>query len=184
VAVRIREQAPVLRADRRAYRDLDAKVYLAVFPGTTPDEADKVSKLVSSRWPEVEKSIPPELYPDAEPLLKRLKADGYSMALVSNAPADTIRVVKDLGLDSYLGPIVISGAVGFSKPHPEIFRIAMRGAGVLPEETVHVGDLYDSDVVGARNSGIRPILLDREGGQKGADCARIESLEEVEGLIS
>jgi HAD superfamily hydrolase (TIGR01549 family) len=166
-----------------AYRDLDAKVYLAVFPGANAEEADRVSKLVRSRWPEVEKSVPLEMYPDAEPLLQRLKSRGYSMALVSNAPADTSKVVEALGLERYLDPIVISGVVGFSKPHPEIFRIAMKGAGVRPDETVHIGDLYESDVVGARNSGIQAILLDRDGSQVGADCPRISSLAEAEGFL-
>lgn len=162
-----------------AYRDLDAKVFLSLFPGEGPAEADRVSKIARQRWPELEKTVPLELYPDAEPLLKKLVEDGYTSVLVSNAPPDTAQVVEALGLKRYMKHIVISGLVGFSKPHPEIFRIAMREAGVEPSKVVHVGDLYESDVVGARNAGIEGVLIDREGTGTLYDCPRIKSLSEV-----
>ncbi len=162
-----------------AYRDLDAKVFLAIFPESPAARADDVSRVLRARWPEVEKTVPLELYADAVPTLDRLKDDGYVLALVSNAPPDTKAAVDALGLGLYLDPIIISGLVGFSKPNPEIFRIALREADVTPEQTVHVGDLYDSDVVGARNAGILGVLLDRDGSQTSTDSPRIRSLDEV-----
>jgi HAD superfamily hydrolase (TIGR01549 family) len=162
-----------------AYRDLDAKVFLSLFPDAGDAEADRVSKAARERWPALEKTVPLELYPDSEPLLARLVDDGYTSVLVSNAPADTVRVVEELGLKKYLRHVVISGIVGYSKPHPEIFRIAMREAMVEPSQVVHVGDLYDSDVVGARNAGIEGVLIDREGTGTHYDCPRIKSLDEV-----
>jgi HAD superfamily hydrolase (TIGR01509 family) len=166
-----------------AYRDLDAKVFLFLFPGESNAEAERVSKVVRSRWPELEKSIPPELYPDAGPTLAWLAQAGFVAALVSNAPPDTVKVVEDLGLRKYIPHIVISGMVGYSKPHPEIFRIALREAGVEPEQTVHVGDLYESDVVGARNAGIKGILLDREGTATGLDCPMILTLNDLRSFL-
>ncbi len=166
-------------ATNEAYRDLDTKVFLDLFPQETFEEADRVSRLARERWPELEKGVPPELYPDAEPLLRRLNGDGYSLALVSNAPPDTAKVVEALGLSRYIKAIVISGAVGYSKPHPEIFRIALRQAGVEPHHTIHVGDLYEADVVGARSAGIEGVLIDRDGTKTGFACARVRSLEEV-----
>lgn len=166
-----------------AYRALDARVFEAVFPAAAQSESERVSRVIRGRWPELQLKVPPELYPDAEPLLARLREDGYVMALVSNAPPDTQGVVEALGLEEYLGTIVISGIVGFTKPNPEIFRIALGRAGVLPEETIHVGDLYDSDVVGATNAGIKGVLLDREGTQGPFLCPTIRTLDEVYGLL-
>jgi putative hydrolase of the HAD superfamily len=176
-----RKLSPEETAD--AYRDLDAKVFLSLFRSESPEEADKVSRVVRSRWPVLEKSIPPDLYPDAEPTLSWLAEAGFVMALVSNAPPDTVKVVEDLGLRKYIPHIVISGVVGYSKPHPEIFRIALTQAGVKPEQTVHVGDLYESDVVGARNAGIKGILLDREGTATGLDCPIITTLTDLRNLL-
>lgn len=75
--------------------------------------------------------------------------------------------------------IVVSGVVGVSKPNPDIFRIVLRGSGVEPEETIHVGDLYDADVKGARNAGIDGILIDRDGNFGEVDCPKNSSLGEV-----
>ena len=162
-----------------AYRELDQMVFSALYPGEGEPEAFRASKLVRKRWPELESEIPLELYPDAEPVLERLARDGYALGLISNAPADTVRAVEALGLTRYLGTIVISGAVGYTKPNPEIFRIALRRAGVDASEAIHVGDLYEADVIGARNAGLEGILIDREGDQRNFDCPRVQSLSEI-----
>lgn len=162
-----------------AYRDLDEKVFATLYPHESQSEAIRVSRLVRKRWPELQKEIPLTLYPDAEPALAKLREQGYSLGLISNAPADTGSVVEALGLTKYLGVVVISGVVGYSKPHPEIFKIALKEAGVGPTEAVHVGDLYEADVVGARNAGMKGLLIDRDGSGLGLDCPRMKSLSEI-----
>ena len=169
--------SPAETAD--AYRDLDEKAFSAIFPNASHSEALRVSKQVRKRWPELEHEIPLELYPDVDRTLSRLKRNGYSMALVSNAPADTGRVVERLGLSKYLNSVIISGAVGYSKPNPKIFDIALREVGVAPTEAVHIGDLYEADIVGARNAGIQGLLIDRDGTNRGLDCPSLRNLEEV-----
>jgi len=173
--------ARVLTADEteEAYRDLDQKVFSELYPDENTSEALRISKLVRKRWPELETEIPLELYPDAEPTLGRLAEDGFSLGLISNAPADTRRAVEALGLTRYLSTVVISGLVGYSKPHPEIFRIALREAGVEAGEALHVGDLYEADVVGARGAGMEGVLIDRDGSHSDMDCPRVKSLSEV-----
>jgi HAD superfamily hydrolase (TIGR01549 family) len=162
-----------------AYRQKDAQVFLRLFPDAASEEAERISGVAREKWPELEKTVPPELYPDAEPILNRLSRDGYALGLVSNAPPETVKVVEALGLQRYVRSVVISGVVGYSKPHAEIFRIAMRKAGVEPRQAVHVGDVFESDIVGARNAGISGILIDRDGSQSGVDCPRIRNLDEV-----
>ncbi len=166
-----------------AFRELDAMVFKLMFPESDRREAIKVSGLARDMWPNLEKEVPPRLYDDAEPVLKKLKSEGFVLGLVSNAPPDTIEVVQTLGLHRYLDHIVISGAVGCSKPNPEIFRIALRRTGGGVEETIHVGDLYEADIVGARGAGIRGVLIDRDGHRPDTDCPRIRSLHDLPSLI-
>jgi putative hydrolase of the HAD superfamily len=166
-----------------AYRCLDQSVFSSLFPAKSEEEAMRISGLVRKRWPELEAEIPLALYPDAEPTLVGLQAKGYLLGLVSNAPADTGQVVDALGITRYLDTVVISGAVGYTKPHPEIFRIALRNVEVSPAEAVHVGDLYEADVVGARNAGVEGILIDRDGSRPGLDCPCMRSLLEIYSLI-
>ena len=72
-----------------------------------------------------------------------------------------------------------------AKPDPHIFNYTLAAVGVSAEEVVHVGDTYEADVIGARNAGIRPILIDRDGTQKLADGTRqFENLSELPALIS
>ncbi len=167
-----------------AYRVLDERVVLELFPDEAPSDAVEFSKKVRVKGPEIEDAFPPELFPDAEPLLQRLRADGYSMGLISNATVRTRRVVEATGLTNYLDPIVISAEVGYLKPRPEIFRIALARANVRADEAIHVGDLYESDIVGARNAGMKGILIDRDGTSGGPDCPKISSLGEVYDFIA
>ena len=43
-------------------------------------------------------------------------------------------------------------------------------AGSAPERTLHVGDLYAVDVLGARAAGLHALLLDPHGDWTGVDC--------------
>jgi HAD superfamily hydrolase (TIGR01549 family) len=162
-----------------AYRHLDQRVFAELFPDASREEAANTSKLVRSRWQELAKDIPLELFSDVEPTLATLSKQGYSLGLISNATADTRRTVSTLGLDRFLATVVISGVVGYTKPNPEIFRIALKEAGAKAEEGVHVGDVYEADVVGARNAGMKGVLIDRTGLQSPKDCPRITSLEQI-----
>ncbi len=166
-----------------AYRHLDQRVFSSLFPDASESEALRVSRLVRVRWPEVGKTIPLELYPDVQPTLANLQRRGYSMGLISNATADTERLVKPLGLDRFMSTVVFSGAVGYTKPNPRIFEIAMEKIGCGPGESVHVGDIYEADVVGAKNAGMKGVLIDRLGAQSGPDCPRISSLDQLYGHL-
>ena len=43
-----------------------------------------------------------------------------------------------------------------------------------------MGDQYHADVLGAKNAGIKPLLLDRDGFYvEVSDCPRIRSLKQV-----
>lgn len=167
----------------KAYDRLNALVIEHLGLTKNSDESTKLSMLARERWDQVSSTVPLQLYPDVEPVLSRLRALKITTALVSNAPADTVETVEALGLSRYLGHIIISGVVGCSKPNPEIFRIALARAAVTPEQTIHVGDVYAADVVGARNAGIRGILLDRGGISDATDCLVVRGLSDILPLV-
>jgi putative hydrolase of the HAD superfamily len=118
-------------------------------------------------------TVVPEGAPGA---LDRLRAAGLGLVLVSNADPDLPGVFEDLGLARRFDHLVISGIVGVEKPDPGIFREALRVSGADPSTTVHVGDLYEVDVVGARAAGIGAVLVDPGGTRAGRDCPRVPSL--------
>ena len=122
-------------------------------------------------------------FDDVLPAMDLLKQQGFTLGLISNMNAKGDDLVESMGLTPYLDLVVTSGEVGMEKPHPPIFHEALRKAGVEASEAAHVGDQLSSDVDGARNVGIQPILLDRDRLHIGFnECPRIESLMELPAL--
>ena len=120
------------------------------------------------------------LFDDVVPALTQLKERGLILGLVSNVDHDITPLCNKLGLSSLLQVLVTSQDIGLSKPHPEIFREALRQAGIEASEAVYVGDQYRIDVIGARDAGMKGMLLDRgDDFREVTDCPRIRSLAEI-----
>jgi len=90
---------------------------------------------------------------------------------------------EDWGVAPYFDTLIVSDVVGFHKPDPRIFDIALEALQVPAEKAIHVGDDYEADVQGARAAGIKPVLLDRKGQHQDVDCLRIHSLKELSCLV-
>jgi HAD superfamily hydrolase (TIGR01662 family) len=120
------------------------------------------------------------LFDDVPPALDNLKKRRLTLGLISNIERDMTETLKELRLSAKLDIVVTSQDAGFAKPQPEIFRYALRQAGIQSSEAVYVGDQYQVDVLGARGAGIKGVLLDRGDYYKDiTDCPRIRSLREL-----
>jgi putative hydrolase of the HAD superfamily len=111
--------------------------------------------------------------------LQRVRDAGYTVGVVSNADGRVASFLDFAGLTDMLDFVVDSGAVGVEKPDPRIFALACERAGVAPDEAVHVGDVYEIDVIGARAAGVYPLLIDPEGAHADADCDCIAGIVEL-----
>lgn len=100
-----------------------------------------------------------DLYPDAEPCLRALKAAGWRVVAGGNQPATIQSVIERLGLPVDL--VVSSGALGAEKPDPAFFHAVAAAAGVTTADCVHVGDRVDNDVVAARAAGMTAVHVRR-----------------------
>ncbi len=125
------------------------------------------------------------LYEDVIPTLRQLQGTGVKMAIVSNWDTPLHNLSERLNIAGYFDAIVASHdeRVLSIKPEPAIFNYALGAVGVLAEETVHVGDTYEADIVGAQGVGIRAILIDRAGEQPGRWEETIQRLSELPGLL-
>jgi putative hydrolase of the HAD superfamily len=103
------------------------------------------------------------VYPDVLPAVGAMRDAGLRLAVVSNWVWGGPELMHDLDLARHFETLVVSARVGFQKPHPGIFRLALERMAATPEATVHVGDSYPADVMGARRVGISPVLIDRSG---------------------
>ena len=121
---------------------------------------------------------------DVVPALRGLAELGLKLVVVSNANGALHRMFDRVGLTEYFHSICDSCVEGVEKPDPRFFRIALERSGTLPATTLHVGDLYHVDVVGARNSGLRQILIDPYDLYRDYDADRVRSLAELVGRLS
>jgi FMN phosphatase YigB (HAD superfamily) len=69
--------------------------------------------------------------------------------------------------------------VGWRKPHRAPFDRALALLDVAPAEALFVGDDPRWDVVGARNAGIRPVLIGPEVPNSPADHLAIRDLASI-----
>jgi HAD superfamily hydrolase (TIGR01509 family) len=114
--------------------------------------------------------------------LERLRASGLRLVVVSNADGTIEEALEEADLRDYFDAIVDSHVVGFEKPDPRIFETALGRAGADPVRTLHVGDLYDADVTGARSAGLHALLLDPYRDWPELDCPVLEELAHLADL--
>jgi putative hydrolase of the HAD superfamily len=102
------------------------------------------------------------LFADAIPCLDWLRAAGLKLAAVTNASGRHQRAkLAGLGIARFFDTLIIAGELGAAKPDPVIFHTACAQLDVSPAETMHVGDLIDTDAVGARDAGLHGVWLSR-----------------------
>jgi len=113
------------------------------------------------------------------PALAALRQRGLKLTVVSNANGKLEVAFDRLALSGCVDCLLDSHVVGVEKPDPRFFEIALDRSGARRETTIHVGDLYQVDVVGARAAGLRGVLLDEAGLYPDVDCPRVRSLSEL-----
>jgi len=69
------------------------------------------------------------------------------------------------------------------KPNEQFFRSILAAIGLPSERAVHVGDLYEVDVFGARAAGLAAVLVDPADLYGDRDVPRVPSLIELPRLL-
>ncbi|MFH1487688.1 MAG: HAD family hydrolase [Pseudomonadota bacterium] len=98
------------------------------------------------------------LIPGTEAMLGTLKED-YALGLLSNfthGPAAR-EILRRTGLNAWFETILISGELGYRKPHPLVFQKLAEQLGVREEQMIYIGDDPDPDVHGAQRAGLQPV---------------------------
>lgn len=100
---------------------------------------------------------------DAQAAILALHQRGIRTAIISNAgyDEDVQMLVDQAGLRPLMAFILSSAACGYRKPHPAIFELALQRMQIPAGEAMMVGDLLETDVLGANRMGIRSVWLTR-----------------------
>ena len=92
------------------------------------------------------------------------RESGCRMALLTNGGAGAQRAkIERFGLAGYFDLVLIEGAVGYGKPDPRVYELALDRLGVAAHAAWMVGDNLEWDVAGPQRLGIRGVWVDRRG---------------------
>jgi phosphoglycolate phosphatase len=139
---------------------------------------DKLASFEQWRNRVFERAVTP--YPDARPTLALLRALGIAVGCVADGSREwTLRLLDRVGLLESLDLVVASEETGEVKATGAALRLACHRLGVLPRETLFVGDRRDKDVEMAAKVGASAVLLARGGPAARSPAPAISSLLDV-----
>ena len=119
------------------------------------------------------------ILPGVHEALEIFKKNNFKLAVVSNSDGSVEEILTHLGLGHYFDHIFDSYVVGIEKPDPRFFRHALDMLNAASETTLHIGDMYHVDILGAWNAGIEAVLLDPFDDWRDYDCIRFPDLISV-----
>jgi putative hydrolase of the HAD superfamily len=121
------------------------------------------------------------VFDDAVPALRRARAAGLTVAVLTNGDETQQRRKLDrLGLAPEIDVLIASSALPAGKPDPRAFAAAVGLLGLPAEEALMVGDSLDKDVRGAVAAGLPAVLLDRAGVHTNAGVPVVRDLHELD----
>jgi HAD superfamily hydrolase (TIGR01549 family) len=143
------------------------------------------SRLAHAVFEEFSKHTSWKLYPDVLPTLETLHAHGYSLGIISDWGMGLAPIIRQHQLTRYFNCLLISAVARHAKPSPALYELALQRVNAISDFTIHIGDSYIHDVLGARAMGITPILLDRhkKHSRKDVDCLLVHSLYDLVDLL-
>lgn len=154
-------------------------------PFVEEHDEGRLRQLAQAIQQEFEKHTRWQIYADVLPTLEALRRRGYTLGVISDWGIALGPILRHLHLTQYFDCLLVSAATRSAKPSPALYEQALQRANAIADYTVHIGDSYVLDVLGARAVGITPVLLDRtnELAVENIDCTVVHSLYELCDLL-
>ncbi|RED93621.1 YjjG family noncanonical pyrimidine nucleotidase [Marinoscillum furvescens] len=125
----------------------------------------------------------PGVMEDAAMILEYLTKK-YQLSIITNGFNDVQGVkLSACGLDKFFEHVFTSDTIGARKPSAEIFEHAMDTVGTTCGQALMIGDNPKTDILGAQNAGITPLLFNPTGKIKSECQYQIKHLGELMRLL-
>ncbi|HEY0754899.1 MAG TPA: HAD family hydrolase [Ktedonobacteraceae bacterium] len=174
-------------ASATAIREFWTMYYMRILrPLVAPQDEKLLYELAWRITSEYDSPASWQIYPDVLPTLQTLRTSGkYTLGAISDWSPALGPILQRLRLNTYFDCLLISAVTGHAKPSAILYETALERANTIADYSIHVGDSYILDVLGARAAGMIPVLLDRKHQIKQAqvDCLLIHSLSELLPLL-
>jgi len=120
-------------------------------------------EVVERAYEDITLNPPPPAMPYVHAAVEAMRRAGYRLGVICNTGMAGGRVLREVlkhhRLLDFFDVTVFSNELGVPKPHPRIFEHALAELGrVPPGEALHVGDIEELDVDGARQAGMFSAL--------------------------
>lgn len=104
------------------------------------------------------------LMPNTLTLLNYLAEKKYQMHIITNGFQESQMVkIQSSGLEKYFQNVITSESIGnIKKPDTRIFEFALKKSFAQKNETIMVGDRFETDIIGAVNTGIDAVFYGNE----------------------
>ena len=136
-------------------------------------------------WKTYARSSP--LFSDTMATIRRLKRQGYRVAMVSDSdgtPGMKMKRIRRQPFLKYLETIVVAGEdTPNVKPSTAPFKLVARRLRVQTRDCVYIGDNPNTDIQGAKRTGMLMILVRRRGPKGGHPDYLARSLREAASLL-
>jgi putative hydrolase of the HAD superfamily len=96
---------------------------------------------------------------DAIETLDELGRRGFKRGVISVCSSDVEEAWDDIELAAHVDDVVLSCAVGLTKPDPRIYELACANLGVEPGECLFVGDGANDELAGAERVGMKAVCV-------------------------
>jgi len=141
-------------ADESDYRHFVFDYFLREYGIEPQDELMKLVRLFDAKRIEFF-----DFYPGVKELLCELR-NKYKIVLITNGPEySQVPKVDQVKMTDYCDFVIIGGQEPEQKPAKSIFSKALTLSGCNASEVIHAGDSLNSDIRGARNSGIKSFWI-------------------------
>ena len=112
-------------------------------------------------------------FPDSVAALEQLRADGYSLGILSNVDVDLIRGTLAGPLPVPFDDVITAEEVRSYKPGGGLFDEFLTRYAPDRSQWIHVGSSLWHDCEPAHDRGFRTVLIDRSGMPTDAGCATL-----------
>ena len=121
-----------------------------------------------------------DLFPGVVNLLKKLKGDGFPLAIgtISKHAKTTIEKLK---IGKFFNTIVDGNMVKKAKPDPECFLLCAKNLGISPKDILVIEDA-DSGIIAANKGGFISVAFGNAKNNKEAKYI-VDSIEEIDNII-
>jgi HAD superfamily hydrolase (TIGR01549 family) len=121
------------------------------------DKKSELMALTNSKWLFNDH----DQYQDGKECLIKLKQAGLKIGIVANQPKTSADRLKQDELMQYIDFLGISALVGFDKPDPAFFKLAIKELALPAQEIIHIGNRIDTDVNPAKALGMKTVWVRR-----------------------